>query len=167
MKSYKLIIRRFTEIEELLELEYRKLNEFRKEVVITSNLAVKFELQQRIERELLPSIRSHETEYAQMLAEQITPGSISEEVAQNLLTEFHQSIQQFNNIGDYGTSKDFTKLLQDILAKLEEPGKTASSKLKVVLPIIPAIVSYEIQADVGSALQQVWRHIKLFVRGQS
>ena len=55
-------------------------------------------------------------------------------------------------------------LLQDIKAKLENLDHAASAKLKVVLPLIPAIASYELEMATEGFMYKVWQAIKEFVR---
>ncbi len=54
---------RLDDLKDILELLYEKLGEFEKDLIINANTPAKFELKQRIKREILPSIRKYETEY--------------------------------------------------------------------------------------------------------
>lgn len=55
-------------------------------------------------------------------------------------------------------------LLQDIRAKLEDLDKSASAKLKIVLPLIRAIASYELEMDTEGLMYKTWSVIKRLVR---
>ena len=54
MSSDSIKHQRIGQLEELLELEYEKLGDFQKELAITSSAPAKFELRQRLKREVLP-----------------------------------------------------------------------------------------------------------------
>lgn len=53
---------RLADLEELLDLLYEKLSSFERDLIITSNTPAKFELEQRIKREILPDIQRYEAE---------------------------------------------------------------------------------------------------------
>jgi len=46
--------------------------------------------------------------------------------------------------------------LQEIQNELQKPTKAASAKLKITLPIIPMLVSYELELNTESFLAQTW-----------
>ena len=54
---------RLAGLEGLLELLYEKLGVFEQELIVTASTPAKFELKQRIKREIMPSIRQYEAEY--------------------------------------------------------------------------------------------------------
>jgi len=56
-------------------------------------------------------------------------------------------------------------LLEEIKQKLNEPGKSAAAKLKVTLPIIPMVASYDLELDTENFLVNVWHKTRdLFQR---
>jgi hypothetical protein len=54
-------------LEDLIRLEYRKLHEYERELVISSNPSMRYEVRQRIATEPLPSLQRHEIEYGELL----------------------------------------------------------------------------------------------------
>lgn len=54
---------RLADLKELIELLYEKLGEFERELIVNASTPAKFELKQRIRREILPDIRRYEGEY--------------------------------------------------------------------------------------------------------
>lgn len=52
-------------------------------------------------------------------------------------------------------------LLRDLRQKLDEPGKTAAAKLKVTLPIIQLLASYEMEVDTENLLTGIWHKVNL------
>jgi len=151
---------RIRALEELLEIEYEKLNDFQKELAITSGAAAKFELRQRLKREVLPDIRKHEVEYAELLAESTDLASVPADEAENTTAELVRAVQHVERLPDPNRPAEITRLLADIRRKLDEPGKVAAAKLKVALPIIPLIASYEMEMDTEAVLANAWRRIK-------
>ncbi len=61
---------RLEDLEGLLELLYEKLGEFERELIVTASTPAKFELKQKIKREILPSIRRYEAEYWELYPSQ-------------------------------------------------------------------------------------------------
>ncbi|HEY9598434.1 MAG TPA: hypothetical protein V6D33_12265 [Cyanophyceae cyanobacterium] len=59
---------RLNVLEDILEIQYEKLGDFQRELPINASTNQKFELKQRIKREILPDIRKYEVEYGQILA---------------------------------------------------------------------------------------------------
>jgi len=162
--------RRIGHLEELLQIEYEKLHELEKELAITSSAAQKFELRQRIKREVLPQLRKHETEYAELLVQGADAGTLPRDEAEALVTDLAQAAEGLEAATGDGWPDEMLRLLKDLREKLDEPGKAAAAKLKVALPIIPQIVSYEMELDVESFMAQVWHRVRDFfskrVRGR-
>jgi hypothetical protein len=152
--------RRIRDLENLLEIEYEKLSEFQKELAITSSASAKFEVQQRLKREILPEIRKHELEFAQLLADVTDLTFLPTEQAENTAAELVHAIEHVQGLPDPNRPEEITRLLTDIRRELEDPGKVAAAKLKVTLPIIPMIVSYEMEMDTEGVLVGVWRRMK-------
>src|SRR6185369_3053482 len=90
----------------------------------------------------------------------VEPVQLAEPEAQVLVDEARTALisQEHAMVGDQ--SEEFRRLLIDIRAKLDEPGKAAAAKLKVVLPLIPLVASYELELDTESFVTQVWHHVK-------
>ena len=55
-------------------------------------------------------------------------------------------------------------LLQEIQTKLDDSDQMASAKLKVALPLIPAIAAYELEMDTVGLMYKAWKSIKAMVR---
>lgn len=158
---------RMTQLEELLKIEYEKLNEFEKEIAITASAPAKFELRQSLKRELLPDIRKHEAEYAELLAEEADLSLIPEADARSALVEVVQAVEHIEKIPPADRSDKLTHLLTDIREKLDDPGKAAAAKLKITLPIIPLIASYEMEIDTEGFMIKAWQRVKSLFGGKA
>lgn len=156
---------RIKHLEELLEIEYEKLGEFEKELAITSSAPQKFELRQRLKREVLPDLRKHEVEYAQLLAQHADPASIPPQQAEAALAEVRHAVEHIEQL-PAAPPNEVKQLLTDVRKKLDDPGKAAAAKLKVTLPLIPLIVSYEMELDTEGFLTQAWRSLKSLFGGR-
>ena len=152
---------RIAQLEELLEIEYEKLSAFRTEMAVSASAPSRFELRQRLKRDLLPAIKNHEVEYARLLAEDANPALIPETEAQEALDQVLGGVQELEKSPAIPERAELKQLMAEIRQKLNEPGKTASAKLKIALPIIPAILSYDMELDAGSLLMNAWRRIKM------
>jgi hypothetical protein len=156
---------RIKHLEELLEIEYEKLSEFEKELAITASPAQKFELRQRLKREVLPDLRKHEVEYAQLLAQRTDPASIPPQQAEAALAEIQHAVEHIAQLPT-APPEEVKQLLTEVRKKLDDPGKAAAAKLKVTLPIIPLIASYEMEIDTEGFLTQAWRGLKSLFGGK-
>jgi hypothetical protein len=157
---------RIRDLEGLLGLEYEKLAAFEEELAVASSAAAKFELRQRLKREVLPGIRKHEVEYAGLLAEEADPALIPAAQAEQAVVEVLQAVQHIERLPDTGHSQEVARLLTEVKEKLQQPGKSAASKLKVTLPIIPLIALYEMELDTEALLTNVWRGLKRLFGGK-
>ncbi len=153
---------RLADLEGLLELLYEKLGEFERELIITASTPAKFELKQKIKREILPSIRRYEAEYWELSPTEAI--IISDEEAQSQLVSVEQAVKSIERISPVKYPPELLPLLQEIRVKLEDLDKAASAKLKVALPLIPAIASYELEMDTEGFMYKAWKSIKQMVR---
>jgi hypothetical protein len=149
---------RLADLEDILELNYEKLGVFERELVINSNTSAKFELKQRIKRDILPDIRRYEAEYWELCPQEAIV--ISDEEAAVQLVKVEQAIQSIERISLTFYPPELIPLLQDIRAELEEQNKPASAKFKLVLPLIPAIASYELEMETEGIMYKTWKAIK-------
>ena len=153
---------RLADLERLLELLYEKLGEFERELIVTASTSNKFELKHKIKREILPSIRRYEAEYWELYPREAIV--ISDAEAKSQLAQVEQAIESIERIPTAEYPPELIPLLQNIRGQLEESNKTASAKLKVALPLIPAIASYELEMETAGLMYKAWKAIKGVVR---
>lgn len=155
---------RLVQLEELLEIEYEKLHEFEKAISLADGISQKIALRLQIKKELTPRLRELEQEYASLLASGVPTTQISTPEADNLVAELSAAARtaQENTQGNAPT--EMVDLLKEIRDKLDEPGKSAAAKLKVTLPIVPLIASYEMEMDTEAVVTQVWRKVRDFFK---
>lgn len=153
---------RLNDLEDILKLLYEKLNSFERELTITSNSAFKFELRQRIKREILPDIRRYEAEYWELYAQEAIV--ITNDEAESKLDQIAQAVESLESISNTSYPEELLSLLQDVRANLEESNKSASAKLKLVLPLIPVIASYELEMEAKDFVYNTWEGIKKMIR---
>jgi hypothetical protein len=153
---------RLNDLKDILDLLYEKLGEFEKELFTSSSKPANFELKQRIKREILPNIRKYETEYWELYPQEAI--IISDEEAETQLVKVEQAVVSIENITSITYPSELISLLQEIRYKLEKQDKAASAKLKVVLPLIPAIASYEMEIGTEGLMYKTWEKIKKIVR---
>jgi hypothetical protein len=151
---------RLANLEELLKLLYEKLGYFERQLIIAHDPSTKFDLEQRIKREILPRLRSYEAEYWELCPTIV----ISDEQAEMQLVQVEQAVQSIERIPPVEYPPELFFLLQEIRTKLADLDKAASAKLKVVLPLIPVIASYELEMDTEGLMYKAWKSIKRLVR---
>ena len=113
------------------------------------------EEQVRIEQqiaELLKKIRNFEQEKWDLIAQLTSTSDIANDEAEAIVAEI---VADVANPPD-DVSADILALLQNILAKLNEPDKNAAAKLKGAISLLPPFVSltYEAELDTENTFQK-------------
>ncbi len=157
---------RIAQLEDALKIQYEKRAEFERELAVNASAPSKFELRQRLVREVLPDIRKFEVEYAQLLADDAAHELISGGQAEEFLIQVKKAVDHSRTLPEASRSPEFMHLLEDVAKKLNDPGKVAAAKLKVALPIIPLIASYEMEMNTEAVLTNLWRKLKALFGGK-
>lgn len=111
-------------------------------------------------------MREYEAEYWQILAQEAKSYQLEEEAASNAIVEVHaQVVEVIESKSSVNYPDDLRQKLQQIIDKLNEPGQLAAAKAKLALPLIPGIVSYEVELDTENALRRVFQPIKRLFKG--
>jgi len=132
-------------------------------MIITYNVSAKFEIKHRIRNELLPSIRRYEREYWELLPIENIVISDDEATEAVVILENAVAATESEYISRKDLPSEIMPLLQEIKADLSSIDKTASAKLKLTLPLIPMIASYELEADTENLMYDAWKFIKRMV----
>ena len=114
--------------------------------------ANKTRIQQKI-RKTWKRIRVFEQEYAQRLSQQIKRENLPESIAEEITADLVEEIEILEPLEK---QNEVRLLLQQILIELRKPEIPASAKLKVALPIIPNVMSYELEGDTESVLRRLF-----------
>ena len=149
---------RLADLEDLLELQYEKLGEFEKDLALNASTPAKFELKQRIKREVLPDIRRYEQEYWELYP--MEDFVIPEDEAASQLVQVGQAVTSLEQGSFAEYPPGMFALLQEIRARLDGLERSASAKLKFAIPLIPAIASYELEMDTEGLMYKAWRKLK-------
>lgn len=112
----------------------------------------KTRIQQKI-RLTWTRIRECDREYVQRLSQQVKRQDVPEPIAEIVVAELVDEIEVLEPIEK---RDDVRVLLQQVLVELQKPGTPAAAKLKVAIPIIPNIVTYEIEGDTESVVRQLF-----------
>ena len=75
-----------------------------------------------------------------------------------------QAVEAIERIPQTEYPPELMSLLQEIRTKLDEGDKAASAKLKVALPLIPLLASYELEMDTEAMMYKTWESLKKIVR---
>jgi hypothetical protein len=103
-------------------------------------------------------------EDAELLAAGVQINEMPEAQAEVLIAEVASAVAKARHSETANAPQEMVRLLVEIRDKLNEPGKSASAKLKVSLPIIPLISSYEMELDTEGAVTGVWRKARDFFK---
>ncbi|MEH1853214.1 MAG: hypothetical protein V7L11_16440 [Nostoc sp.] len=156
--------RRLADVEKTLEYWYETLGSMEKDFAKTYDARAKIAITQQIRDDILPQIRKFEAEYWQLLR-QFAPSCEVEEVdARNAIVHVVQEVELIENKPSIHYSDEFMQLLLEIRDKLNEPGMPASAKVNLALPLIPGILSYEVELDTENALRRALQPIRELFR---
>jgi len=153
---------RLEALKDNLELLYEKLGVFENELIVSASTEKKFELKQRIKREIFPYIRRYESEYWELYPSEAI--LISEEEAEAQLVKVEHAVESIESISSSEYPPELVILLQDIRTKLNDLDRSAAAKLKVALPLVPMIASYELEMDTEGVMYKTWNALKKLVR---
>jgi hypothetical protein len=156
--------RRLKELEELLDIEYDKYHDFEKDIALAIGNE-KILLKQRLKREIAPRLFDLEKEYAELLVAGVPSGQIPEGEANAIVTELSEATTKVLQSAPAEAPPEMLRLLEEIKGKLSEPKEAAAAKLKVSLPLIPTICSYEIEVDTVRSVRKVWSKARDFLKG--
>jgi hypothetical protein len=158
--------RRLAYLEETLELWYEHLGEAEKALPMAFGFKEKTAIKQNIRVEILPAIRMYEKEYWSILAKDAPDCKVDEVAASHAIVKVVQEVEliqrQPNQYPD-----DLMRKLQEILDKLNEPQTPAAARLIAALPLIPGILSCEIELDTEISLKRVFGGIKKILKKNS
>lgn len=160
MPNNKRIVQRIQQLERLLDIEYDKFYDFEEQYTLLAASPARTSLRMIIEREVLPSIRNHETEIAKLLIEISESKQISNEEAENICSELINVVTDLKSKENDSFPSIILEKLDELQTKLNEPDKSSTAKLKASLPIIPSLISYDIEVDPKLFFSQIWRKIK-------
>jgi hypothetical protein len=156
---------RLAYLEQTLDLWYEQLGEAEKAMPMAMSPKEATAIKQDIRVRILPAIRKHEVQYWSLLEEE-APDCQDEVAASNAIVKVVQEGQliqsQPNQYPD-----EFMQKLQKILDKLNEPQTPAAAKLILALPLIPGIMSYELEVDTEISLKRVFGRIKKLLKKNS
>lgn len=150
---------RLADLEKTLELRYETLSKAEKRLAITDEIFAKDAIEKRIREEVLPELRKCESEYWQLLAQEARSYTVAEIDATNAIVEVEAQVIRVIESQSNGND-ELIRLLEEILDKLNKPGTPAAAKAKLALPLIPGIVSYEVELDTENSLRRVFEPIK-------
>lgn len=156
LRSQQFNLQRLRQLEYILKLQYEKLHEFEKALIIADGISQKISLRMQMKHELTPDLRKYEKEYAELLASETPTESIPSNDAETIVAELKDATLDVDRYRNVEAPEIMISLLEEIKQKLNEPGKSAAAKLKVTLPIIPMIASYDLELDTENFLVNVW-----------
>ncbi len=143
--------RRLKDLEGLLDLLYEKKAAFEQELELSANPGLKFEMTQRIKREIDPKIRQYEKEYGELISE--AELVIDEGEAEVIMTDVDAAVTAIERAPS-SVPPEAIALIAELHRKIDalDPTVAASAKLKVALPVIPMLASYELEMDTEGML---------------
>lgn len=151
---------RLANLDKILGALYRQLGDFQLAIAEGISRDQRFYLNEKINNEIKPSIRQHEEEYWSILAKEALFCEVIEKEASDAIVEVVQKVELIQS-QPHNYPNELMQKLQEILDKLNEPQTpAAAAKLKAALPLVPGIMSYEVELDTENSLTRVFDRIK-------
>lgn len=157
--------RRLAALEESLDSLYETLGESQKRLAYANDIFEKNSIKQRIRKEVLPELRQCEAEYWEVLAQEARSCAVEEVDARNAIVEIVRTVELIEHKPSANYPEELMQLLLEIRDKLNEPGQPAAAKAKLALPLVPGILSYEVELDTENSLRRAFVPIKRLFRG--
>jgi len=156
--------RRLTDLEELIETNYQKLAKFQKRLDRTASVREEFDIEGDIPK-IRKTIRDYEAEYWEVLVEESRTCAVEEVDARNAIIEVVPEVEAIANQPSDNYADEFIQLLREIRDKLNEKELPAAAKLLSAWPLVPGILSYEVELDTESSLRRALQPIRRLFRG--
>jgi hypothetical protein len=144
---------RLPQLKRNLNLLYEQIGELEAEALTVSGLA-RIQLKQQMRDRLWPDVRKYEMELTSLMSQELDVATMPTEMVESVTGEILQVTQALSRDTRYPA--EMMAALGRIEATLNEPKLPIAGKLKVALPIIPEIVTYEIEGDVESVVRRLF-----------
>jgi hypothetical protein len=157
--------RRLSDLEQSLDSLYETLGEAHKRLAYANDIFEKNSIKQRIRKEVLPELHQVEKEYWKQLEQEARTCAVAEVDAGNAIIEVVQEVELIENQPNANYPNELMQKLQEILDKLNKPETPAAAKAKLALPLVPGILSYEVELDTESSLRRAFQPIRRLFKG--
>jgi len=112
-------------------------------------------LQQQIDA-LKKELGSVEREYWERWRREIAGLTIPEADAEIVVNQWVGEVEILEFEPAVQSNAELMKVLQQIKAELSKPGIPAAGKLKAAIPLLPGLISYEMELDTAGLLRRVF-----------
>jgi hypothetical protein len=124
--------------------------------------------EQSIIKATLDRLERAQLETVQTILHAIDAKTLSEQELRNTLTVFRDTLKEIRRREAILADRDLTDELGAMSEAIEAPRLDVKNKLKVTVPIIPLLLSYEGEIELGSGmnLEAAWQRLITKVRGE-
>lgn len=117
--------------------------------------AEKVRIQQQIDK-LKKELGGFERQYWTRWRMEIAGLTMPEADAEALTTGMLQEVEILEFEPQVQGNAELMRVLQEIKAELSKPGTPAAGKLKAAIPLLPGVISYEMELDTEGLLRRVF-----------
>lgn len=150
--------RRIKQLEEQITSIEETLHNYELELVDAYHHAQKSSLKKDIkEKKELLSGKYHQYE---LLIKGLDQDAFNEEEARLIVAE----LVEMTDNEPAGLATEIKDQLAQIRQEIQDQSKSATAKLKVALPIIPGLASYELEVDTDKFLGEVWGKVRSLLK---
>jgi hypothetical protein len=144
-------IRRIKDVRKSIDREYKKYVGFEKAIQL-AGADEEVRLRLKLEEEVAPALYRYEKEYAELLAK--VPMTDRDEKATKLISELSRATDVALGKGD--VSEAAKQELESVKTELANADSSPTSKLKLVITLIPGILCFEMAFDTREMIRKAW-----------
>jgi len=153
---------RLRQLSDLMKLLQEKLVVFERARIISGDAATVFNATTVIRDEIRPDLHKYMVEYLAILSsgyDEIYESQGAEALANELsvvMADTENLIARSRNI-------ELSQSVRGAIEEFRKPSLPTASRLKVAIPIIPMLLSYEVDIDTSNLVVRAWSAIVRFV----
>jgi hypothetical protein len=153
------------ELEKLLKIVYDRRHDLEQDVEMNVG-DLKHSASQILREKLLPRLRSLEQEYAEELIAAVSESKLSalDGDASALVARLSELSTQIANTAPRDAAPELWRSLETMRTALSREDRSAPAKLKITLPLIPAICAYEMEIEPAKMMKEIWNTAKELFR---
>jgi len=155
--------RRLEQLDQLLETLTEKRFAFEREIVRASSPEEKLKYQDKVRNDVIPDLKLYEQEYSAILADVLEESPIHAPEAAAVVDTISAAAARLKSVEVL--SHEAGGALDQLASAAADSTSAPAEKLKVCLPLIPMIASYEVELDTDRFFGRLWTQIKHLVVG--
>ena len=155
-------MQRLGQLSDLIKLLQEKLAAFERTKIISGDTGAVFNATTVIRDEIRPSLQKYMVEYLAILSTGY--GAVYEsQGAEALVNELSVVMADAEILIAGSRNIEFSQSVRGVIEEFRKPSLPTASRLKVAIPIIPMLLSYEVDIETSNLVGRAWSAIVRFI----